>query len=91
MRLLNIGFGNLVSFERLISVVSPDSAPVKRLVQEARDRGTLIDASCGRKTKSVLIMDSDHVILSAISTETIALRSGMTAAEKDAAEDQEDE
>ena len=74
MQLLNIGFGNLVSSARLISVVTPESAPVKRLVQEARDRGTLIDASCGRKTKSVLIMDSDHVILSALSTETVAGR-----------------
>lgn len=91
MRLLNIGFGNLVSFDRLISVVSPDSAPVKRLVQEARDRGTLIDASCGRKTKSVLIMDSDHVILSAISTETIASRLGISAADKDIGEDTSDE
>ncbi len=79
MRLLNIGFGNLVSSERVISVVAPDSAPVKRLMQEARDRGTLIDASCGRKTKSVLIMDSDHVVLSALSTDTIAARSGNTA------------
>ena len=78
MRLLNIGFGNMVSSERVISVVAPDSAPVKRLMQEARDRGTLIDASCGRKTKSVLIMDSDHVVLSALSTETIALRAGHT-------------
>ncbi len=78
MKLLNIGFGNLVSSERLVSVVAPDSAPVKRLVQEARDRGTLIDASCGRKTKSVLIMDSDHVVLSALSTDTIALRSGVS-------------
>jgi hypothetical protein len=74
MRLINIGFGNLVSDERLVSVASPESAPVKRLVQEARDRGTLIDASCGRKTKSVLITDSDHVILSALSSDTIAAR-----------------
>ena len=80
MRLLNIGYGNLVSAERLISVVTPDSAPVKRLVQEARDRGTLIDASCGRRTKSVLIMDSDHVILSAVSAESLALRFGKGAA-----------
>ena len=65
--LMNIGFGNLISAERLIAVVSPDSAPVKRLVQEARDRGMLIDATFGRKTASVLIMDSDHVVLSALS------------------------
>lgn len=74
MRLLNIGYGNLVSAERLISIVTPDSAPVKRLVQEARDRGTLIDASCGRRTKSVIIMDSDHVVLSAVSAERLAGR-----------------
>lgn len=76
MQLINIGFGNFVSSGRLISVVTPESAPVKRLIQEARDRGALIDASCGRKTKSVLITDSDHVVLSAMSTETIAGRMG---------------
>lgn len=69
MQLVNIGFGSLISVERLIAVVSPDSAPVKRLVQEARDRGMLIDATFGRKTASVFIMDSDHVVLSALSTE----------------------
>ena len=74
MKLINIGFGNMVAQERLLSVISPDSAPVKRLMQEARDRGMLIDASFGRKTKSVLIMDTDHVILSAVSPETIAAR-----------------
>ena len=68
MQLVNIGFGSLISAERLIAVVSPDSAPVKRLVQEARDRGMLIDATFGRKTASVFIMDSDHVVLSALST-----------------------
>lgn len=74
MQLINVGFGNFVSAVRLISVSTPESAPIKRLIQDARDRGVLIDASCGRKTKSVLIMDSDHVVLSAISTETIAAR-----------------
>lgn len=74
MKLINIGFGNMVSAERLLSVISPESAPVKRLIQEARDRGMLIDASFGRKTKSVLIMDTDHVILSAISPEAVASR-----------------
>lgn len=69
MQLVNIGFGSLISVERLIAVVAPDSAPVKRLVQEARDRGMLIDATFGRKTASVFIMDSDHVVLSALSTE----------------------
>lgn len=74
MKLINIGFGNMVSASRLLTVISPDSAPIKRLVQEARDRGMLIDASYGRKTKSVLVMDTDHVILSSILPETIAAR-----------------
>ncbi len=74
MRLINIGFGNMVSAERLLSVVSSDSAPVKRLVQEAKERAMLIDASFGRKTRAVLIMDTDHVILSAITPEAIARR-----------------
>ncbi|MGN1307006.1 MAG: DUF370 domain-containing protein [Faecousia sp.] len=74
MKLINIGFGNMVSAERLLSVVSPDSAPVKRLVQEAKERAMLIDASFGRKTRAVLIMDTDHVILSAITPEAIARR-----------------
>ena len=77
MQLVNIGFGSLISVERLIAVVSPDSAPVKRLVQEARDRGMLIDATFGRKTASVFIMDSDHVVLSALSTEKMAPRLGL--------------
>ena len=81
MELINIGFGNLISAPRLIAVVSPDSAPVKRLVQESRDRGMLIDATYGRKTASVLIMDSDHVVLSALSTEKMASRLGMTVSE----------
>ncbi|MBP3698388.1 MAG: DUF370 domain-containing protein, partial [Oscillospiraceae bacterium] len=67
MELVNIGFGNLISAARLIAVVGPDSAPVKRLIQESRDRGMLIDATYGRKTASVLMMDSDHVVLSALS------------------------
>ena len=70
--LINIGFGNLISAQRLIAVVSPDSAPVKRLIQESRDSGMLIDATYGRKTASVLIMDSDHVVLSALSAERLA-------------------
>ena len=77
MELINIGFGNLVSAQRLNSIVGPDSAPVKRLIQESRDRGMLIDATYGRKTASVLIMDSDHVILSALSTEKLAPRLGL--------------
>ncbi|MEG0764908.1 MAG: DUF370 domain-containing protein [Pseudoflavonifractor sp.] len=76
MKLINIGFGNLVSAERMIAAVSPDSAPIKRMVQEARDRGRLIDATYGRRTRSVLVMDSDHVILSAAPPETISGRLG---------------
>ncbi len=75
MKLINIGFGNLVAAGRMIAVVSPDSAPIKRVIQEARDRGMLIDASYGRKTRSVLLMDTDHVILSAIAPEGISERS----------------
>ena len=86
MRLINIGFGNMISSERLLTIVSPDSAPVKRLVQEARDRGMLIDATFGRKTASVFIMDSDHVVLSALSTEKMAPRLGLTV--KDLAEEE---
>ena len=74
MGLINIGFGNMVAAERLLTIVSPDSAPIKRLVQEAKDRAMLIDASYGRKTRAVIIMDTDHVILSAIPPETIARR-----------------
>ena len=69
MKLINIGFGSVVSAQRVIAVVSPDSAPIKRLGQEARERGMLIDASFGRKTRSVLVMDSDHVVLSALPPE----------------------
>ena len=72
MKLINIGFGNMVSAGRLIAIVSPDSAPIKRMVQEARDRGVLIDATYGRRTRAVLIMDNDHLVLSALQTETVA-------------------
>ena len=74
MKLINIGFGNMVSANRLLAVVSPDSAPIKRMIQEARDRGMLIDATYGRRTRAVVIMDTDHVILSAILPETVAAR-----------------
>ena len=74
MKLINIGFGSLVSAQRLIAVVSPESAPIKRMTQEARERGILIDATYGRRTKAVLIMDNDHLVLSALSPETIAGR-----------------
>lgn len=75
MKLINIGFGNMVAAGRLLAVVSPDSAPIKRVIQEARDRQMLIDASFGRKTQAVLLMDTDHVILSAIAPQTILERS----------------
>lgn len=74
MQLINIGFGSLVSAHRLVAVVSPDSAPIKRLTQEARERGVLIDATYGRRTQAVLIMDNDHVVLSALSPQAIAGR-----------------
>lgn len=77
MKLINIGFGNMVSASRLVAIVSPESAPIKRIVQESRDRGVLIDATYGRRTRAVLITDSDHVILSAIQPETIAGRVGV--------------
>lgn len=78
MAFIQIGFGNIVSVDRLICVVSPDSAPVRRIVQDARDRGSLIDASSGKKSKAVLIMDSDHVILSAMPVEDIRRQLGQT-------------
>lgn len=90
MKLINIGFGNMVSAERLVAIVSPDSAPIKRMVQEARDRGNLIDATFGRKTKAVLIMDSDHIVLSALQSASVAGRlSGREAAGEGAEEEME--
>ena len=77
MKLLNIGFGNMVSAERLIAVVSPDSAPIKRLIQESRERGMLIDATYGRKNASVFIMDSEQVVLSAIAADKLIARLGV--------------
>ena len=74
MKLINIGFGNMVSANRLIAIVSPESAPIKRIIQEARDRGSLIDATYGRRTRAVIITDSDHVVLSAIAAEKLAQR-----------------
>lgn len=76
IKLINIGFGNIVSANRIISIVSPESAPIKRIIQVARDKGTLIDATYGRRTRAVIITDSDHVILSAIQPETVAQRLG---------------
>ena len=74
MKLVNIGFGNMVSAQRVVAIVSPDSAPVKRLGQEARERGVLIDASFGRKTRAVLVTDSGHVIWSSLSPEQVSAR-----------------
>ena len=74
IKLINIGFGNIVSANRIITIISPESAPVKRLIQDARERGTLIDATYGRRTRAVMIMDSDHVILVAVQPETVASR-----------------
>ena len=74
IRFINIGFGNIVSANRMIAIVSPDSAPIKRIIQDARDDGRLIDATYGRRTRAVIIMDSDHVILSAVQPETVANR-----------------
>ena len=89
MKLINIGFGNMVSAARVVSIVSPDSAPIKRMVQDARERATLIDATFGRKTKAVLIMDSGHIVLSALQPTSVAGRlSGKEAA--DAEEEMEE-
>ena len=74
MKFINIGFGNMVASHRVVTLASPDSAPIKRLIQDAKDAGRVIDVSCGRRTRSVIITDSDHVILSAIQTETITNR-----------------
>ena len=76
MKLINVGFGNMVSASRLIAIVSPESAPIKRMVQEGKDRGTVIDASFGRKTRAVIIMDSDHIVLSYLTVETVSGRVG---------------
>lgn len=83
MQLINIGFGNLISASRVIAMVSPDSAPIKRLIQDTRDTGKLIDVTCGRRTRAVIITDSDHIILSAIQPETISGRAGGNAVDDD--------
>ena len=74
MKFINVGFGNLVAADRVVALASPDSAPIKRLVQDARDSARVIDVTCGRRTRAVIVTDSEHVILSAIQTETIAAR-----------------
>ena len=88
MKLINIGFGSVISAGRVLAVLSPESAPIKRVVQEARERSMLIDASYGRRTRSVLLMDTDHVILSAVQSETIAARLEGRAAEEQTEDEQ---
>ena len=83
MKLINIGFGNMVSANRLVAIVSPESAPIKRIIQDARDKGVLIDATYGRRTRAVIITDSDHVILSAVQPETVANRLGSSDYDED--------
>lgn len=87
MQLINIGFGNMVSSARLIAIVSPESAPIKRIVQDAREQGRLIDATYGRRTRAVIVMDSDHVILSAVKPETVVAR--LNDNEEEQAQDEE--
>ncbi|MFK8182293.1 MAG: extracellular matrix/biofilm regulator RemA [Phormidesmis sp.] len=90
MKLINIGFGNIVSANRVIAIVSPESAPIKRIVSEARDRGQLVDATYGRRTRAVMITDSGHIILSAIQPETVAHRFvGQKDSAKDLAKDKD--
>ena len=85
MNLISIGFGNMIAADRLIAIVGPESAPIKRIIQDAKERGTLIDATYGRRTRAVLVMDSEHVILSSVQPETVANRMG------DSQEDEADE
>jgi len=86
MRLISVGFGNTVSADRIIAIVNPDSSPIRRMIQEAKDNGMLIDASCGRRTRAVIVADSDHIILSALQPETISNR---VASKGGAADDDE--
>ena len=90
LKLINIGFGNIVSANRVIAIVGPDAAPVKRIIQDARERGLLIDATCGRRTRAVLVTDSQHVILSAVQPETIAHRLESREILTEADEEEED-
>lgn len=91
MKLINIGFGNMVSAERLVAIVSPESAPIKRIIQEAKERGTLIDATHGRRTRAVIITDSDHIILTYLQSETVANRIEEEDSSLDAFEEDENE
>ena len=89
MKFINVGFGNLVAVDRVVALATPDSAPIKRLIQDSKDDGRAIDVTCGRRTRSVIITDSEHVILSAIQTETIANR--LEAGDAGADEEEEEE
>lgn len=91
MKLINIGFGNMVSANRLVAIVSPESAPIKRIIQDAKERGVLIDATYGRRTRAVIITDSEHVILSAVQPETVANRMNDRDVEDDIDEELEEE
>ena len=89
MKFINVGFGNMVAAERIVALASPDSAPIKRLVQDAKDDGRAIDVTCGRRTRSVIITDSEHVILSAIQTETISNRLDSNGVDSDVEVDED--
>jgi len=90
MKLINVGFGNIVSANRIIAIVSPESAPIKRIIQEARDRGMLIDATYGRRTRAVIVTDSDHIILSAVQPETVANRLNDKGSDSDVIDDEQE-
>ncbi|MDA8343983.1 MAG: DUF370 domain-containing protein [Thermaerobacter sp.] len=90
IKLVNIGFGNIVSANRIVAIVSPESAPIKRIISEARDRSTLIDATYGRRTRAVIITDSEHVVLSAVQPETVANRLAQRPSEDESVEEEEE-
>lgn len=90
MKLINIGFGNVIAANRLVAIISPDSSPVKRIIQDAKDRGNLIDATYGRRTRAVIITDSGHIVLSAVQPETVANRFHDKYDEEDETEEEED-
>ena len=89
MKFINIGFGNMVAADRIVALVSPESSPIKRLISDAKDDGRVIDVTCGRRTRSVIVTDSEHVILSAIQAETISNR--LTSDDADSIEDEGEE
>lgn len=91
MKFINVGFGNMVAADRVVALANPDSAPIKRLIQDSKDDGRAIDVTCGRRTRAVIITDSEHVILSAIQTETIANRLDNTLGEDEVADEEGEE